>query len=48
MTELFIFPHIGASSSLFTYLRSEVTRGYQLENDEERYKVKREKVRANS
>jgi len=31
-------------TSLFTYLRSEVTRGYQLENDEERYKVKREKV----
>jgi len=31
-------------SSLLAYLRSEVTRGYHLENDEERYKVKREKV----
>ena len=30
--------------SLWSYLASEVTRGYELENDEERYRIKREKM----
>ena len=38
-------PSSSSASSLLAYLRSEVTRGYQLENDQERYQIKREKVK---
>jgi len=40
----FLFPFFFSGISLMQFLRTELTRGYQLEHDEERFSARREKV----